>query len=101
MSMLAPMAQTIYGGEMSRYDEVALVLQAPLWLAALCSRPHVWRRQWQNVTIATFGSQTADWIVDLDWIEFMPDCALPTIYECEACCGIPEDTCAIHGIPFP
>lgn len=70
MAMLARPAESIYGGEMNRFDEVSLVLRAPNELADLCMRPMVWRTYPNGVgMVAWTASQEHCRILDLDWIE--------------------------------
>lgn len=74
MAMLAKPAETIYGGQMSRKDEVDLVLGAPYDLAVICSRPLVWRTFPNGIgMVAWTEGQDRLRIADLDWIEYVPE----------------------------
>lgn len=60
----------------SFYPERCTDLQdrgVPLQLALTASRMHVWRKPWNHEIIAWHANQTRERIVDLDWIEYVPE----------------------------
>jgi hypothetical protein len=71
----------------------------PVDLACKASRLHVWHTYPNGIgRVAWVDTQKHEKITDLEWIEYIPQLGIPSVTECAACCGIPEDNCVFHGI---
>lgn len=79
-------------------DQDLLTLGVPVDLREIACRTVVWRRTWNATTFAWVDGQDDSAISDLDWIEYVPSDRGNGLTECLICCGIPENSCAWHGI---